>query len=131
MRLVKRKSIGTIHVTLNKREMEMREQISEMLWCHNMKWDYIKQEFIGEPPFGYECMKKEVMHDVREYRIFFDVIIRCMKSINFNFDVYVSGDRYNLYVSDGEMVYYVGSYFMKWFEQYFIDNTNILERWGQ
>lgn len=130
MRLVKQKSNGIIYVALNRREMAIKEQIADMLWCYDMKWNVSKQNFIGEPPFGYIQMKRDVMHDIREYRKFLDVLdFGCMKSNLFNYEVtFIKEGYYLLRVSDGCDTYYAGTYNTDWFEQYFIDNTNILEK---
>ncbi len=132
MRLVKRESNGLVHVKLNRRESTMGQQIIEMMHCHSMRWNTEEQEFYGVPDWGYQLMKTEIMHDIREYRSFFDVInFKCIRCAEFDYKVGYIDDMYSLYVTDGIKWYYAGQYHTDWFEQYFIDNTNILERRGQ
>lgn len=132
MRLVKRFKDGTIHVVLNRKEMALKQQIDEMLWNYGMKWDYVQQVYIGDPAFGYYHMKKEVMEDIYTYQMYYHLInYESMRSDNFDFRENINNCMYVLHVFNGEKWHYAGTYYTDWFEQYFIDNTNILERRGQ
>lgn len=132
MRLVKRESNGIIHVALNRREMVLKEQIGDMLWCYGMKWNVSDQAFRGEPPLGYFHMKNEVMEDINTYMMNYHMIdYESMRSDNFDFRELISDGMYVLHVFNGEKWHYAGTYNTDWYEQYFMDNTNILERRGQ